>query len=54
MVRAIVGTLVLVGKNELNLQQFQEILESKNRSSAGQSVPACGLYLVSVVYPFMK
>ena len=54
MVRAIVGTLVLVGKKELNLQQFQEILESKNRSSAGQSVPACGLYLVNVVYPFVK
>lgn len=54
MVRAIVGTLVLVGKNEINLKQFKEIIESKNRSNAGQSVPACGLYLVSVIYPFVK
>lgn len=54
MVRAIVGTLVRIGKNEINLDQFKEIIESKNRSNAGQSVPACGLYLVSVVYPFVK
>lgn len=54
MVRAIVGTLVRIGKNEINLDQFKEIIESKNRSNAGQSVPACGLYLVNVVYPFVK
>ena len=54
MVRAIVGTLVRIGKNEINLEQFKEIIESKNRSNAGQSVPACGLYLVSVIYPFVK
>lgn len=54
MVRAIVGTLVRIGKNEINLEQFKEIIESKNRSNAGQSVPACGLYLVNVVYPFVK
>ncbi|NRF39940.1 tRNA pseudouridine(38-40) synthase TruA [Pedobacter foliorum] len=54
MVRAIVGTLVRIGKKEIDLEQFKEIIESKNRSNAGQSVPACGLYLVSVVYPFVK
>nr|WP_068891529.1 tRNA pseudouridine(38-40) synthase TruA [Pedobacter panaciterrae] len=54
MVRAIVGTLVRVGKNEIDLKQFKEIIESKNRSNAGQSVPACGLYLVNVIYPFVK
>ena len=54
MVRAIVGTLIQVGKNELNLAQFKQIIESKNRSNAGQSVPACGLYLVNVIYPFVK
>jgi tRNA pseudouridine38-40 synthase len=54
MVRAIVGTLIRVGKNELNLAQFTQIIESKNRSNAGQSVPACGLYLVNVIYPFVK
>lgn len=54
MVRAIVGTLVRVGKKEINLVQLREIIESKNRSNAGQSVPACGLYLVNVVYPFVN
>lgn len=54
MVRAIVGTLIRIGKNEINLAQFKEIIESKNRSNAGQSVPACGLYLVNINYPFVK
>ena len=54
MVRAIVGTLIRVGKKEIDLLQVEEIIESKNRSNAGQSVPACGLYLVNVVYPFVK
>lgn len=54
MVRAIVGTLVRIGKNEITLARFKEIIESKDRSNAGQSVPACGLYLVSVSYPFVK
>lgn len=54
MVRAIIGTLIRIGKNEITLTQFKEIIESKDRSNAGQSVPACGLYLVSVSYPFVK
>jgi tRNA pseudouridine38-40 synthase len=54
MVRAIVGTLVRIGKKEINLVQLREIIESKNRSNAGQSVPACGLYLVNVVYPYVN
>lgn len=54
MVRAIMGTLVSVGKNELNLAGFKTIIESKNRSNAGQSVPACGLYLVKIEYPYIK
>lgn len=54
MVRAIVGTLIKVGKKEINLKEFREIIASGNRSNAGQSVPACGLYLVNVVYPFVK
>lgn len=53
MVRAIVGTLVRIGKKEINLVEFRAIIEGKNRSDAGQSVPACGLYLVNVVYPFV-
>ena len=53
MVRAIMGTLVRVGKHEINLEEFRAIIESKNRSNAGQSVPACGLYLVKVEYPYV-
>jgi len=54
MVRAIVGTLLRVGKKEINKDDFKKIIESKNRSKAGQSVPACGLYLVKVDYPYLK
>lgn len=50
MVRAIVGTLVWVGKGEITADDVVKIIESKNRSNAGQSVPACGLYLVRVEY----
>lgn len=51
MVRAIVGTLTEVGKGKINMKQFIEIIESKNRSNAGFSVPAEGLYLIKVEYP---
>lgn len=54
MVRAIVGTLVRVGKKEIGIEDFKTIIDSKNRSNAGQSVPACGLYLVKVEYPYLK
>jgi tRNA pseudouridine38-40 synthase len=50
MVRAIVGTLLMVGKNEISPDTVREIIESKNRSNAGTSVPACGLYLTEVKY----
>jgi tRNA pseudouridine38-40 synthase len=54
MVRAIVGTLIRVGRDDLTLYEFEEIIKGKDRRRAGQSVPACGLYLVNVVYPFVK
>lgn len=50
MVRAIVGTLVEVGKGSLTLDEFRAVIEQKNRCAAGMSVPACGLYLVDVKY----
>ncbi len=53
MVRAIVGTLILVGKNDIDVDTVKEIIASKNRSNAGQSVPACGLYLTKVEYPYV-
>lgn len=52
MVRAIVGTLMLVGKKETEPEEVRAIIESKNRSNAGTSVPACGLYLTEVKYPY--
>ncbi|MFD2865623.1 tRNA pseudouridine(38-40) synthase TruA [Mucilaginibacter antarcticus] len=52
MVRAIVGTMMMVGKKEIPPEGVREIIESKNRSNAGTSVPACGLYLTEVKYPF--
>lgn len=50
MVRAIVGTLVEVGRGRMTLQQFRQVIEEKNRCSAGESVPAQGLFLVEVKY----
>lgn len=50
MVRAIVGTLIKVGLHELTLEGLQRVLDSKNRSEAGMSVPAHGLFLTKVVY----
>jgi tRNA pseudouridine38-40 synthase len=51
MVRAIVGTLVDVGRGKTNLEEFMSIIGSKNRSNAGQSVPAKGLFLSAISYP---
>jgi len=52
MVRAIVGTLLELGRSRITLAEFKEIIESRNRSAAGGSVPACGLYLAEIEYPF--
>ncbi|MDT0557013.1 tRNA pseudouridine(38-40) synthase TruA [Ichthyenterobacterium sp. W332] len=51
MVRAIVGTLLNIGLGKLEVNDLDRILESKNRSEAGYSVPAHGLYLTKVNYP---
>lgn len=51
MVRAIVGTLLNVGFGKTSLQQFEEIIESKERSKAGASAPAHGLFLTEIKYP---
>ncbi len=51
MVRAIAGTLIDVGREKLSLADFRKIIESKNRSNAGLSVPAHGLFLTGIEYP---
>ncbi|MGD2270724.1 MAG: tRNA pseudouridine(38-40) synthase TruA [Desulfobacterales bacterium] len=50
MVRNIVGTLVEVGKGKISPQEFAEIIGAKNRSRAGATAPALGLFLVGVKY----
>ena len=52
MVRAIVGTLLEVGKGRMTLEEFKNVIEQKDRCSAGESVPAQGLFLQEVDYDF--
>ncbi|RLD87678.1 MAG: tRNA pseudouridine(38-40) synthase TruA [Bacteroidetes bacterium] len=52
MVRAIVGTLLEVGKGKMTPERMVEIIEAKNRSEAGFSVPAKGLFLEKIAYSF--
>lgn len=51
MVRAIVGTLIDVGRGKITLEQFKEIIEKKDRKFASASAPAQGLTLEKVEYP---
>ncbi|MCT4614287.1 MAG: tRNA pseudouridine(38-40) synthase TruA [Marinifilaceae bacterium] len=50
MVRAIVGTMVELGRGKIDLNEFRQIIESKNRCKAGVSVPSQGLYLSEIKY----
>jgi len=51
MVRAVVGTLLEVGRGKLSVDEFRRIIEKKDRGAAGASVPAEGLFLVDIEYP---
>lgn len=51
MVRAIVGTMIEVGKANISFERLRDILENGTRSDAGMSVPACGLFLENIEYP---
>ena len=50
MVRNIVGTIVEVGLNKISIQDFQNIIDAKDRTKAGPTAPACGLYFLKVEY----
>ena len=50
MVRAVVGTLVDVGRHRLTVNDFRRIVEGKQRTDAGESMPGCALFLVDVRY----
>lgn len=51
MVRAIVGTLLDVGRGRLSLEGFRAVVEARDRCRAGSSAPAEGLFLAEVEYP---
>lgn len=54
MVRAVVGTMINIGLEKISVATLTKIIESKDRNKAGFSVPAHGLYLTKVEYPFLK
>ena len=51
MVRAVVGTLIEVGRDKMTLEEFRQVIEGGRRTQAGESMPAKALSLVRVVYP---
>ena len=51
MVRAIVGTMVEIGFEKINIEEFEKIILDKDRRRAGRSAPAQGLFLTEIEYP---
>jgi tRNA pseudouridine38-40 synthase len=51
MVRAVVGTLIEVGRGKMTIEGFRRVIEQKDRCKAGTSVPGNALFLVDVGYP---
>ena len=51
MVRSLTGTLLDVGRGKLDLEGFKKIVEAKDRTKAGSSAPAKGLFLFDIGYP---
>lgn len=54
MVRAVVGTLVDVGRGKISVGDFVEIIRKKDRCAAGTSMPPQALFLWEVRYPYIK
>lgn len=52
MVRILVGTLLLIGKNKMTISQFEALLNGGDRKNAGKTVAPDGLYLKEVIYDF--
>ena len=50
MVRNLVGTFLLMGKRTVRLENLRRILDARERTAAGPTAPASGLYLVEVEY----
>jgi len=51
MVRSLVGTMIDLGRGKISIDEFREIILSKNRENAGFSAPAKGLFLIDITYP---
>lgn len=51
MVRAVVGTLIEVGRGRVSIEQFSNIIKSHQRTQAGESMPANALFLENIEYP---
>lgn len=51
MIRGLVGTMLQIGRGQINLDDFQEIIRSKNEQKVDFSTPAHGLYLSEITYP---
>lgn len=51
MVRAIVGTLIDVGREKITVAQFCNIIEQQDRGKAGSSADPSGLFLTNIIYP---
>ena len=51
MVRAIVGTMVMLGRQKISLADFDGIIEAKDRARAGNNAPANALFLAGIKYP---
>lgn len=51
MVRAVVGTLVEVGRGKMTVEEFADVIAQKNRCAAGTSMPGHALYLADITYP---
>jgi tRNA pseudouridine38-40 synthase len=51
MVRAIVGTMLDIGVGKMKVEALHDVIQSKDRSNAGASAPAHGLYLTNIEYP---
>jgi tRNA pseudouridine38-40 synthase len=51
MVRALVGTMIDIGRGKTGLKEFEEIIQAKDRGRAGKSAPAKGLFLTDIEYP---
>lgn len=50
MVRAVVGTLIEVGRGRMTLQEFEQVIADKRRTSAGESMPGHALFLEQIDY----